>query len=501
MRRIFSIFIVCSLIYSCRDTANKISSEQNIVVYETNSRGKKLDIIKPPNGLKPSIQIQLKPDVFFQKINGFGGAMTEASAHLLLHLDEEARNEVVKAYFSDEGAKYSLVRTHINSCDFSLNSYAYLENEEDSLLEEFSVDEDLNDIIPMLKLAQEHSSGGFKILASPWTAPPYMKDNRSWFGGKLLRNYYSNWAKYFVKYIQSYEDYGLPIWALTVENEPMGNDSNWESMHFSPEEMATFVKGYLYPEISSLNSPPKLYIYDQNKGEELVNWSNYLLKDSTLRSMVEGTAVHWYSSTFEVFEESLQKTHYLAPEKDIIHSEACIDAEKPVWDKDEWYWEKNATDWGWDWAAEEDKVHHPKYAPVSRYANDIIGCMNNWVSAWIDWNMVLDPEGGPNHAKNWCIAPVIADTTKNEVYKTPLYYVMAHFSRFIPPNSNRIEWSSDTTDLKMTAFKTPDEKVVLVIFNEQIESYDYTINLVDKEYSNRIEARAIQTIVINTQEG
>ena len=160
-----------------------------------------------------------------------------------------------------------------------------------------------------------------------------------------------------------------------------------------------------------------------------------MYKNEETSKYFDGTAIHWYASTYDVFPEELQYAHQKAPDKYLIQSEACVDSEIPEWQDDKWYWSKEATDWGWDWAPEEQKYLHPKYAPVNRYARDIIGCLNNWVDGWIDWNMVLDKQGGPNWFKNWCVAPVIVDPEKDEVYFTPLYYTMTHFSKYIRPGA------------------------------------------------------------------
>ena len=265
-----------------------------------------------------------------------------------------------------------------------------------------------------------------------------MKDNNNWVGGKLLPEYYDTWALFFSKYIDAYKAEGIDIWGVTVENEPLGNGNNWESMHYTPEEMTEFVQNHLGPKLEADGKGNvKILGYDQNR-EHLNEWVDVMYQNEATSKYFHGTAIHWYASTYEVFPEALQYAHNKAPDKHLIQSEACVDAEVPVWQDDQWYWSKEATDWGWDWAPEEDKPLHPKYAPVYRYARDIIGCLNNWVDGWIDWNMVLDKQGGPNWFKNWCVAPVIVDPEADEVYFTPLYYTLAHFSRYIRPGATRI---------------------------------------------------------------
>ncbi len=212
--------------------------------------------------------------------------------------------------------------------------------------------------------------------------------------------------------------------------------------------------------------------------------------------MFDGTAIHWYASTFEVFPEELQYAHDKAPEKLLIQSEACVDAEVPVWKDDVWYWKKEATDWGWDWAPEKDKHLHPKYAPVTRYARDIIGCLNNWVNGWVDWNMVLDTNGGPNWFKNWCIAPVIVNPEIDEVYFTPIYHTMAHFSKYIRPGAKVIDLKNSDNELMATAAKNIDGSIAVVLFNEFKTPKTIKLHLNKNHVEFSIDAQAIQTIVI-----
>jgi glucosylceramidase len=477
---------------SCKENGNALFE-----VYETSAQGNALKKIEAVSKTENPIVIKINPEEKFQTITGFGGSFTEASAYLLNKLSPANRNKILQAYFGEEGARYSLTRTHINSCDFSLSNYAYAMKPDDKKLDSFSIEPDRNDLIPMIKEAMKISKEGFKIISSPWTAPPWMKDNNDWKGGKLLPQYNQTWALYFEKYIKAYKNEGIDIWGVTVENEPLGNGNNWESMYFTPEEMTAFVKDYLGPHLekSGLDTV-KILGYDQNRGEELEHWANVMYKDEASSKYFDGMAVHWYASTYDFFPASLQHTHKLAPQKYLINTEACVDAEVPKWKDDKWYWSKEATDWGWDWATEKDKYLHPKYVPVYRYANDIIGCLNNYVDGWVDWNMVLNKQGGPNWFKNWCTAPVIVDEEKDEVYFTPLYYTMAHFSKFIRPGAVRIGFENPDKELMVTAAQNPDGSVAVVIFNPNEKEKTFSISLNEKNINAIISAKAIQTIVI-----
>jgi glucosylceramidase len=491
----FFYTLLAFMIVSCN-----VQKENLVVeVYETSVNGnnlKKLNDFSSNENEENMIEIKLLPEQKRQTITGFGGSFTESTAYLLNQISKKNRDSIVEAYFGESGAKYSLTRTHMNSCDFSLSQYSYAPVEGDKELNHFTIKEDKDDIIPLIKDAMAVSKDGFRILSSPWTASPWMKDNKKWVGGKLLPEYYDTWALFFSKYVSAYKEEGIDIWGFTVENEPLGNGNNWESMHYSPDEMTNFVQNHLGPKLKNDYPEVKILGYDQNR-EHLKEWVDSQYRNEESSKYFDGTAIHWYASTFHYYPEELQYAHKKAPNKHLIQSEACIDAEVPVWKDDAWYWKKEATDWGWDWAPEQDKHMHPKYAPVNRYARDIIGCLNNYVDGWVDWNMVLDTKGGPNWFKNWCIAPVIVNPETDEVYFTPLYYTMSHFSRFIRPNAKIIGLENSDKDLMITAAENTDGSFAVVAFNEDVKSKTINLKLNEKDVKIKIGGQSIQTIVIS----
>ncbi|MCF8322899.1 MAG: glycosyl hydrolase family 30 [Flavobacterium sp.] len=498
--KIFKTYIstISILFISMAFTLNscKVSQELKATVYETSEKGHSLTKITSFSKSDNTIAITLNPEEKFQTITGFGGSFTEASAHLVNKLGVENRKKVMDAYFSEEGANYSLTRTHIASCDFSLSNYTYAKVENDLQMEHFTIEDDTSDLIPMILDAKKISKEGFNIIASPWTCPPWMKDNKSYIGGKLLPQYNDAFALYFSKYLDAYKKVGINIWGVTVINEPHGNGNNWESTLFSPKEMTEFVQNHLGPKLENDGwSATKILGYDQNRGG-IKEWANEMYKDENTSKYYDGMAVHWYESTYEVFPKDLQYAHQKAPNKHLIETEGCIDSEIPHWKDDSWYWQKEATDWGWDWASEKEKYLHPKYAPVNRYANDIIGCLNNWVDGWVDWNMVLDKQGGPNWFKNWCVAPVIVDVEKEDVYFTPLYYVMAHFSKFMRPGAVKIGCTINSSELVSTAVQNPNGSIAVAIFNPTSEKQNLALQLRDKIKNIEISAKALQTVVI-----
>ena len=178
-----------------------------------------------------------------------------------------------------------------------------------------------------------------------------------------------------------------------------------------------------------------------------------------------------------------------------MHTEGCVDADVPVWQDDSWYWNKTATDWGYTWASEKDKPLHPEYKPVFRYARDIIGGLNSWFVGWVDWNIVLDDKGGPNHVSNWAVAPVLAKAETDEVYYTPIYYVLSHFSKYIRPGARRIAVESGIENLMVTACLNPDNSIALEIFNPDDKPVEYLLQLGGKTVQFGIHGSAIQTVL------
>lgn len=486
---LISIFIM----NSCSDQKKELEAK----IFETSRNGNKLTEINSSSSKEATSIIQLDTAKTYQTYTGFGGAFTESSAYLLNQLSKENRDTIIDAYFSPEGANYSLTRTHMNSCDFSLDQYSYAPVEGDTLLKNFSIKEDRPDLIPFIKDAMKSSEDGFKIFASPWTAPPWMKTNNDWVGGKLKPEYYDTWALFFSKYVDAYKKEGIDIWGFTVENEPHGNGNNWESMHYTPEEMTEFVREHLGPQLEKDGKDDLVVLgYDQNR-KGIKEWVDVMYKNEENAEYYDGTAVHWYESTYKIFAEDLQYAHEKAPDKYLIETEACVDAEVPVWKEDDWYWRKEATDWGYDWAPEDQKHLHPKYRPVYRYARDIIGCMNNWVDGWVDWNMVLNRQGGPNWFENWCVAPVIVDEEKDEVYFTPIYYTMAHFSKFIRPGAKRIGLNKTDKEIQVTAAQNADGSIAVVVFNPTMDKRSFELDLNGSKKVVSIDAQALQTIMIN----
>jgi glucosylceramidase len=496
---------------------------------------------------KSDNRLTIEPDTLRQKMQGIGTSFTQSSAFVLAHLEAESRDEVMAAIYSNKGANFSLARSHIGACDFCVEGkYTYAEVADDTSLQHFSIAEDYAPfnkssfadicdpeftLLPMIQQANTIKAGqgdpALKIIASAWTAPPWMKTIEDWYiepsaatgyeggGGELKPEYRQTYADYLIRYLTTYADEGVDIWGLTPVNEPHGNNGQWESMHFSPESQNQFIKDHLGPALHSSAHPEvKLLIYDQNR-DGLEQWTDTILADTETAQYVYGTAVHWYESTYLVYEDCLERVHNKYPQFDIIHTEGCIDdLGKPApegildpdgfqetgwFDCDAFWWNDNATDWAYTatWAPKVED--HPKYTPVHRYARNIIVSINHWMSGWIDWNIVLDQDGGPNHVGNFCGAPIMIDTHSKYVYYTPIYHVLSQFSRTIRPDDyavlTRLQTPALAPDtLHACATKNSEDVVSVQLLNTSKTEITLSIELCQQVAELSLPANSVVTL-------
>lgn len=388
---------------------------------------------------EPDVIIRVNREVKFQSVLGFGGAFTDAAGINLNKLKNETRKKLIHSYFGPDSIEYSVGRIPIGSSDFSTRCYSYAEKEDDFDLESFQlVDEDFRLKIPFALEALRLSRGDLKLFASPWSPPNWMKTNGGCAGYGRIKGdpndlgeagkYYKSWAKYFVRFLEEYEKLGISFWGVTAQNEPTDGYIPFFSFNclgFTAKEQRDFIKNYLGPALkgrtaasSSNSSTPfsslKLLILDDNR-VRAKDWVNTVLSDPIANSYVDGTAIHWYWNVLSPPTVTTE-IHDAFPSKLILASEAC----------DGWTPFEHKV-WLGDWSRAED------------YAKSIVEDLNNWVVGWTDWNMALDMQGGPNWAENYVDAPIIVNAEKNEFYRQPMFYVMGHFSKFVPPSSVVVE--------------------------------------------------------------
>ncbi len=403
----------------------------------------------------------------FQTILGFGGAFTEAGAVTLLKLSKENREKVLRSYFDPiAGHGYTLCRTHINSCDFALGNYSYVEMAGDTNLTTFSIARDQKYLIPFIQEAMKISGDRLKIFASPWSPPAWMKTTGKMNqGGKLRPEYRSAWAKYYCRYIKEYKKAGIPIWGITVQNEPEATQT-WDSCVYTAEEERDFVRDYLGPTLYKENlAGVNLIIWDHNRNR-LYERTKVVLDDPLASQYVWGIGFHWYAGDNY---DNLQLVHDAFPEKKLLFTEGC-------------YYPFSMANLG-NWDAGE------------RYAESMIKDLNRWTVGWVDWNMLLDEQGGPNHVGNFCCAPIHADTQNDSLYFMNSYFYLGHFSRFIRPGAVRIVCASTSDDIETTAFLNPDGKIAVVVLNRSNNDTAFALKYKDKAVATKSLAHSICTFV------
>lgn len=422
--------------------------------------------------LENEVSVFVNPEKSFQTFLGIGGAITDASAEVFARLPPEKQEEFLTAYYDKEkGIGYSLCRTPIHSCDFSSGSYTYIE-EGDAALETFSIEHDRAYKIPLIKKAIQAAGGSLLLYASPWSPPAFMKDNNNMLqGGKLLPEYYDAWAMYYAKFIRAYEAEGMPIWGITIQNEPMAVQ-RWESCIYTAEEERDFLKDHLGPTLEREGlGEKKIVVWDHNR--DLINHrANTIFEDPEAAKYAWGIGFHWYETWAggDPMFSNLGNIRESFPTKNLLFTEGCQEGFRA------------------------DRYQYWQHA--ERYGRSIINDFNNGTVGWTDWNILLDQNGGPNHVGNFCFAPLHGDTDSGELIYTPTYYYIGHFSKFIRPGAKRISTVSSRSHLLSTTFVNEDRSMVSVVMNQSDGAIDYKLYVGEAEaISLSIPAHAIQTVV------
>ncbi|HVM50763.1 MAG TPA: glycoside hydrolase family 30 protein [Candidatus Acidoferrum sp.] len=411
--------------------------------------------------------VYVDPDHTFQRVLGIGGALTDGSAETFYKLPKARQEEFLKAYFDPQsGIGYSLGRTSIHSCDFSSDSYTYVQ-EGDKDLKSFDVAHDLKCRIPFIKAALAIAGKDFTMYASPWSPPAWMKSNGDMLhGGKLKPEYGDAWANYFCKFIEAYERQGIPIWGVSVQNEPMAVQT-WESCIYTAGEERDFLKNHLGPALRKAGlKDKKIIIWDHNRSL-MYQRAKEVLDDPEAAKYVWGVGFHWYMGDYF---ENVKRVHEAYPQVNLLFTEAC---NYP-------YDTLRTNDWQW----------------AENYGKSMINDFNNGAVGWTDWNVLLDEQGGPNHVHNYCYAPVHGDTKSGEVYYLNSYYYIGHFSKFVRPGARRIIASSTMDQLLTTAFLNTDGKIAVVVMNLGEQAQPFCLWLAGKGAKATSPARSMMTLVL-----
>lgn len=417
------------------------------------------------------ISVFVDPNQTFQTVLGIGGAITDAAAETFAKIPKDKQQQLLEAYYDvNKGIGYTLARTTIHSSDFSSESYTYIK-EGDTELKTFSIDHDRKHRIPMIKRAIATAGGKLTLYASPWSPPAFMKDNNSMLkGGKLKPEYFQSWANYYTKFIKAYEKEGIPVWGISIQNEPMAVQT-WESCIFTGEEERDFLKNYLGPTMHKEGfKDKKIIAWDHNR-DMLYQRASTILNDPEAAKYVWGIGFHWYEnwSGGQQMFENVRLVHESYPQTNLIFTEGC----KEKFDI--------------------NKINDWKLGEL--YGTNMINDFNNGIVAWTDWNILLDETGGPNHVKNLCFAPIHANTNTGELMFTNEYYYIGHFSKFVRPGAKRIACSSSRSALSATAFVNTDGKVAVIVMNKGEEKVNYNLWIQGKAVEIESLPHSMQTLV------
>ena len=432
-----------------------------------------------------------------QKIVGFGGAFTQSAAQIFAEASDAMKTQLIDLYFSEHGHRYSLGRVPMGSCDFSTYHYTYAEEAEDATLSKFTLDHDLPTLVPLLRAAaaairQRDGGERLKTVASPWSAPAWMKKNNNYrcpmdplcTGCTLRDEYLRTWALYFRRYVDGYAALGLAPWAITVQNEPENCPNNYEGMHWSAAGQRDFIRDHLGPALNGTDT--LLLAYDHNK-DHLPEWADTILGDPAAAAHVAGLAFHWYSGA--QFDH-VAKVHRKFPNALLLATEAAE-------------------------GGDHNFSTTPSWQMGERYSSDIMGDLNAGASGWIDWNLWLEPgrqrDGfhfGPQHYNPFPDfggnnAMLVVDNIEGRIWPQAFYWHMGHFSRYIRPGAVVLQADCGrSTTLSCVAARNLDGTIILVALNTGEVEVRYEVCMVSSR-PNAVEgisltspAHSIQTVIL-----
>ena len=418
-------------------------------------------------GSAPRASVTVHTETTYQTLLGFGGAFTEAAAVTWLRLSPDRQEELLQACFDrQDGHGYSLCRVPMGSCDFALGNYAHVEAPGDFDLTSFSIARDQQAIIPFIRAAQRVAGHPLKLLVSPWSPPAWMKTNGQMNqGGRLRPECRAAWARCYVRFIQAYAAEGIPIWGLSVQNEPMATQP-WDSCLYTAEEERDFVRDHLGPALEAAGlGHLKLLIWDHNR-DLMAERARVVFSDPAAARFVWGTGFHWYG---EDHFEQVAEVHEAWPDKHLLFTEGC----------------------------QEGGPHAGSWDLGERYAHSIINDLNRWTEGWLDWNLALDTQGGPNHTGNLCSAPILIDAEEDTLQRQSSYYYLGHFARFLRPGARRVTCNAAEGNLETTAFLNPDGTLAVVLLNRTEAAQAFRLVVNDAEVTTaELPPRAIATCVI-----
>nr|CAD7398130.1 unnamed protein product [Timema poppensis] len=408
-----SVVCVCNATYC--DFAAELSDDQltgkNLAHYVSSKSGHRLLSMTmefSSSTLDGDIVFTVDPDVKYQTMLGFGGATTDSATINLASLSNDA---------------HELVLSTLQYFNLTEEDYVYK--------------------IPNIKRAQELSPNPIRVFTAPWSAPDWMKEIESSGASHLLPEYYETYANYYVKFLQLYAEQGVDFWGLTPQNEPSHGTTNggFNSMGWTSEQLRDWTAGYFVPALKAAGLDDIVLMILDDQRTQVEEWAEDWYGNESVNSFSDGMAVHWYQDS-NSDASVLTLAHEQYPDKFLLYTEACIFTNGVI--------EPILGDW----------------SRAERYASSILETTNNWVAGWIEWNLALSVEGGPSWMGNSADSPVIVNATADEFYKQPLFYALAHFSKFVPPGSVHIGLETeDDGGISNIAFLTPEGNTVVILMS------------------------------------
>jgi glucosylceramidase len=399
----------------------------------------------------------------YQAIDGFGYTLTGGSATHLIRMSPPARAALLRELFAADGTNIgvSYLRVSIGASDLNERVFSYNDlppGQTDPEMKQFSLGPDLQDVVPVLREILSINPE-IKILGSPWSPPTWMKTNGDTRGGSLKPEFYGAYARYFVCYLRAMEDAGIPVDAVTVQNEPLHPGNN-PSLLMQSAEQALFIKQHLGPAFAAAHRKTKIIIYDHNADRP--DYPISILNDPEARQYVDGSAFHLYAGRIE----ALSEVHKAYPDKHIYFTEQWIGAPGNL-----------RGDLGW----------HTRSL--------IVGATRNWSRTVLQWNLAADPKYKPHTDRGGCDRCLGAITIDGDkVKRNPAYYIIAHASKFVRPGSVRVE-SENSKTLPNVSFRTPQGRKVLIVLNGASSPQSLVVSLQDKSFLSVLNAGAVATYV------
>lgn len=409
--------------------------------------------------------LNLFPEIEYQRFDGFGGAVTDSAGYVYGQMGEADKEKVLHTYFGKEGIGYTRVRIPIDSCDFSLEQFQAVFDRDDLEAGNFSLARWKKYIHPLWEDIRKVTKD-VEVMVTPWSPPAFMKTNgKRIHGGSLKEECRAAYAEYLCRYIKELAKIGMPVKRMSIQNEPKAVQE-WDSCIMDADEEKLFLRDYLYPAMQKNGlTDIEIFIWDHNK-ERLYERACAVIDDTT-DSMIKGIAFHWYSG--DHFEQ-LRMVREKYPKLQMILSEACIEYSK------------------FDAGEELNNV--------KKYAHEIIGNLNAGMNAFYDWNILLDENGGPNHAGNFCDAPFLYHVEEGRLEERMTLSAIAHFGKYIKAGAVRIGHSCYTEEIEVTSFKNPDGSIVVVMLNWTQKNLPVTLRIDDECVTVVMKALSISTGVI-----